>query len=182
MKSGLYFGRFGQPDDQELVAAKQQVERLRAALERLLGAEDMLAMPCEFTEESFRLVRAALADVPQADDRREQAISFAYGNVKLHNPAITREMVAEQYDGLHPAPEPVETRTEWRAAWEQEQVGTDALEPQYDELRRGWPLTEYDELDRLRKLVSRFSRFPSLHNVRLESRTISATPWEREKS
>lgn len=38
---------------------------------------------------------------------REQAISFAYGNVALDNPAITREMVAEQYDALHdPKPQP----------------------------------------------------------------------------
>lgn len=30
-------------------------------------------------------------------------ISFAYGNVKLHNPLITREMVAEQYDAIEDA-------------------------------------------------------------------------------
>lgn len=33
-------------------------------------------------------------------DWREQTISFAYGNIKLHNPAVTREMVREQLDTL----------------------------------------------------------------------------------
>ena len=30
--------------------------------------------------------------------RREQAISFVFGNLSLSNPAITREMVAAAYD------------------------------------------------------------------------------------
>jgi len=32
---------------------------------------------------------------------REQTISFAWGNVKLSNPAVTREMVEQEYDYLH---------------------------------------------------------------------------------
>ncbi len=32
--------------------------------------------------------------------RREQAISFAYGNVSLSNPDVTREMVEEAFDRL----------------------------------------------------------------------------------
>jgi len=31
-------------------------------------------------------------------ERKEQAISFAYGNVKLSNPNITREMVEKAYE------------------------------------------------------------------------------------
>jgi hypothetical protein len=34
------------------------------------------------------------------EERRAQAISVAYGNVRLHNPAITREDVARIYDEL----------------------------------------------------------------------------------
>lgn len=33
-------------------------------------------------------------------DRKEQAISFAYGNVKLSNPNITKEMVEKAYGQL----------------------------------------------------------------------------------
>lgn len=33
----------------------------------------------------------------QQAHRREQAISFVYGNVSLHNPNITREMVEREY-------------------------------------------------------------------------------------
>lgn len=33
-------------------------------------------------------------------ERKAQVISFAYGNVKLHNPAITREDVERTYDEL----------------------------------------------------------------------------------
>ncbi len=32
--------------------------------------------------------------------RREQRISFAYGNVHLHNPNVTRDMVAAECDKL----------------------------------------------------------------------------------
>lgn len=52
---------------------------------------------CDITPEQVRALR------------REQAISFAYGNVKMHNPDLTRETVAAEYDKLavlHPAPEP----------------------------------------------------------------------------
>lgn len=38
-------------------------------------------------------------------DHREQTISFAYGNVAMHNPKITREMVAAQFDKLFPPAE-----------------------------------------------------------------------------
>lgn len=35
---------------------------------------------------------------PTEAEKREQAISFAYGNASMSNPNITREMVAEIYD------------------------------------------------------------------------------------
>ena len=34
------------------------------------------------------------------EERRAQVISFAYGNIKLHNPAITREDVERIYEQL----------------------------------------------------------------------------------
>lgn len=33
--------------------------------------------------------------------RREQAISFAYGNLSLHDPRVTREQVERMYEELH---------------------------------------------------------------------------------
>ncbi|HEY4506640.1 MAG TPA: hypothetical protein VJH71_00515 [Candidatus Paceibacterota bacterium] len=35
------------------------------------------------------------------EERREQAISFAYGNLSLSSPNITREMVEEAYEEIH---------------------------------------------------------------------------------
>ena len=35
---------------------------------------------------------------------REQAIDWAYGNIALHNPDVTRETVAAAYDARHPKP------------------------------------------------------------------------------
>jgi hypothetical protein len=53
--------------------------------------------------ELVRLLEEAKKLPPMsAAERREQAISFAYGNVSLHNPSITKEMVAKAYDELHP--------------------------------------------------------------------------------
>lgn len=37
-----------------------------------------------------------------AADRREQAVSFAYGNIRMHNPEITRERVEAAYDRVFP--------------------------------------------------------------------------------
>jgi len=36
-----------------------------------------------------------------AEEKRAQAISFAYGNCKLSNENITREQVEKAYDKLH---------------------------------------------------------------------------------
>ncbi len=39
------------------------------------------------------------ADNPPTEaDIREHAISFAYGNANIHNPAVTRQQVADAYD------------------------------------------------------------------------------------
>lgn len=35
------------------------------------------------------------------EERRAQAISFAYGNAAIENPDITREIIERQYDLLH---------------------------------------------------------------------------------
>lgn len=32
----------------------------------------------------------------QEEERKEQAISFAYGNVKLRNPSLTRKQIEEE--------------------------------------------------------------------------------------
>ncbi len=40
---------------------------------------------------------------PTAADRREQAISFAYGNLVLDVPSTTRQEVADAYDRMNPA-------------------------------------------------------------------------------
>lgn len=34
------------------------------------------------------------------DERREQRISFAYGNIHIENPDVTRQMVAESDDRI----------------------------------------------------------------------------------
>ena len=47
----------------------------------------------------------AMGHEEQAAYRRQQAISFAYGSVRLSNPDVTIEMVEREYDRLHPAKE-----------------------------------------------------------------------------
>ena len=47
---------------------------------------------------TLRRMDAFVCDDPE--ERRAQIISFAYGNVKLHNPAVTREDVERIYDEL----------------------------------------------------------------------------------
>ena len=44
------------------------------------------------------LIEAARSHVMTADERRRQAISFAYGNLAIENSGITREMVEQAYD------------------------------------------------------------------------------------
>lgn len=42
------------------------------------------------------LLETAKSHTITPEERSAQRISFAYGNVALHNPAVTREMVEEQ--------------------------------------------------------------------------------------
>lgn len=42
------------------------------------------------------------ARIQPSTDLREQTISFAYGNVSIHNLAVTREMCVAEYGKLHP--------------------------------------------------------------------------------
>jgi len=45
-------------------------------------------------------IETARKHVMTPEERRAQTISFAYGNLVLDNPAITREMVERAYDEL----------------------------------------------------------------------------------
>lgn len=71
---------------------------------------------------------------------RQQCISFAYGNVKLHNPEITRELIAEEYDKLQgvqaatPAVEHPDTISgaELIAAERQRQMNVEGWTPEHD--------------------------------------------------
>lgn len=55
--------------------------------------------------ESYMFWAKLLWDLQTPEEKeqmvREQSISFAYGNVALHNPDVTREMVEEVYDRRH---------------------------------------------------------------------------------
>jgi hypothetical protein len=46
------------------------------------------------------LLDAARRVVPTAAEKEEQRRSFAYGNTKIENPRITREMVDREADAL----------------------------------------------------------------------------------
>lgn len=55
--------------------------------------------------ESYMFWAKLLWDLQTPEEKaqtvRKQSISFVYGNVTLHNPDVTREMVEEVYDRLH---------------------------------------------------------------------------------
>ena len=57
-----------------------------------------------------RLFHFEKAEQAREQRDREHAISFAFGNTVLDNPAITREMVEQAYDKLHPKAEPQRPR------------------------------------------------------------------------
>lgn len=51
------------------------------------------------------LIEAARTAPPMtAAELREQRISFAYGNVSMENPNITRDMVEQEHDRLYGRP------------------------------------------------------------------------------
>ncbi len=54
---------------------------------------------------TYAMIHAALeAETPA--EKREAAISWAYGNAALSNPDVTREMVEAAYDRIHGPKEP----------------------------------------------------------------------------
>lgn len=48
------------------------------------------------------LIGRAINHIMTSEEKRVQAISFAYGNTAIENPTITREMIEREYDRLHP--------------------------------------------------------------------------------
>jgi hypothetical protein len=52
------------------------------------------------TDRLQKLLDQAKRVVPSAEEREEQRRSFAYGNTKIENPRITREMVDREADAL----------------------------------------------------------------------------------
>ncbi len=53
-------------------------------------------------DELVEAARKWRAEHPMTDEeRREQAISFAYGNLVLDGCKVTREMIEAEYDKLH---------------------------------------------------------------------------------
>lgn len=78
--------------------------------------------------------QAAFDDLSPAEQRahrREQAISFAYGNTRLHNPDVTLEMVESAWIAQHPCPIPPEG---WRCTRGADHGGPCAAIPDEDEL------------------------------------------------
>lgn len=64
----------------------------------------MIGKPLPERPELARLLResaervALMTPLDQAKMRRDQAISFVYGNLVIANPNVTREMVEQAYD------------------------------------------------------------------------------------
>ena len=56
-------------------------------------------MPTKLQE----LLKQAKNAVPTQEEKEEQRRSFAYGNTKIENPRITREMVDQAADALNKA-------------------------------------------------------------------------------
>jgi hypothetical protein len=52
------------------------------------------------TDQLQKLLDQAEKAVPSAQEKEEQRRSFAYGNTKIENPRITREMVDREADAL----------------------------------------------------------------------------------
>jgi hypothetical protein len=52
------------------------------------------------TDRLQELLDHAKRAVPSAEEKEEQRRSFAYGNTKIENPRITREMVDREADAL----------------------------------------------------------------------------------
>jgi hypothetical protein len=52
------------------------------------------------TERLQELLDQAKRAVPSLEEKEEQRRSFAYGNTKIENPRITREMIDREADAL----------------------------------------------------------------------------------
>ena len=52
------------------------------------------------TDRLQELLDQAKRAVPSAEEKEEQRRGFAYGNTKIENPRITREMVDREADAL----------------------------------------------------------------------------------
>jgi hypothetical protein len=52
------------------------------------------------TDRLQKLLDQAKRVVPSTEEKEEQRRSFAYGNTKIENPRITREMVDREADAL----------------------------------------------------------------------------------
>lgn len=71
-----------------LIITKQMAEKIQTSL--------------EISPELETLLKEAKKEKMTPQERRQQAISFAYGNGALHNPNITYSQVEKLYDELHP--------------------------------------------------------------------------------
>jgi hypothetical protein len=52
------------------------------------------------TDRLQELLDTAKSAVPSAEEKEQQRRSFAYGNTKIENPRITREMIDREADAL----------------------------------------------------------------------------------
>jgi hypothetical protein len=85
---------------QEPEAASQ--ERTVHGGDNVQGITGIIAAPD--TPDLEGLIAAAKAYKPTPAEEEEQRRSFAYGNVALHNPDVTREMVDKVADAMKPRP------------------------------------------------------------------------------
>lgn len=67
------------------------------------GVSKVMIIGSQLTEELTALLEAAKNHIMTSAEKREQAISFVYGNLKLSNSRVTREMVAAEVDRLRGA-------------------------------------------------------------------------------
>lgn len=76
--------------------AREDANAKQAEIERKAAAYD------ELSPGLAQLLEAVRNHQWTEAERRAQAISFAYGNCAIENTAVTREVVEQEYDKLHP--------------------------------------------------------------------------------
>lgn len=85
----------------EVARVRSEVAALRSEVEMVLhGKKHAIRPALEDLIESARGVVARMTPEQNKNARREFIISAAHGNVRMHNPDLTREQVEEQYDKL----------------------------------------------------------------------------------